>query len=79
MSDVKTKKICIFSAQYLPHMGGVERYTYYLAKEMTARGHKVVVVTSQCDGEEMHVKPEINEGIEVFILPSYIFVMRASR
>ena len=74
MSDVKTKKICIFSAQYLPHMGGVERYTYYLAKEMTARGHKVVVVTSQCDGEEMHVKPEINEGIEVFRLPSYIFV-----
>lgn len=74
MSDGTSKKICIFSAQYLPHMGGVERYTYYLAKEMVKRGHSVVVVTSQNVEEEMHVEAENNEGIEIYRLPSYIFV-----
>ena len=74
MSDGTFKKICIFSAQYLPHMGGVERYTYYLAKEMVKRGHSVVVVTSQNEEEEMHVEAENNEGIEIYRLPSYIFV-----
>lgn len=38
--------ICIFSAQYLPHMGGVENYTYNLAKYLTKCGDQVVVVTS---------------------------------
>lgn len=40
------RKICIFSAQYLPHMGGVERYTYNLAKKLKENGDQVVVVTS---------------------------------
>ena len=47
--DEKTmlkKRYCIFSAQYLPHMGGVERYTYNLAKELINQGNEVVVVTS---------------------------------
>lgn len=74
MSEAKKKKICIFSAQYLPHMGGVERYTYYLAKEMIARGHEVVVVTSELEGEKEHLLPEENENIEVFRLPSYNLV-----
>lgn len=40
------RKICIFSAQYLPHMGGVERYTYNLAKKLKENGDQVVVVTA---------------------------------
>ena len=28
------KKVCIFSAQYLPTVGGVERYTYNIAKQL---------------------------------------------
>ena len=28
------KSVAVFSANYLPHLGGVENYTYHLAKEM---------------------------------------------
>ena len=41
------KKICIFSAQHLPHMGGVERYTYNLCKKLIEKGNEPVVVTSK--------------------------------
>lgn len=43
-------KICIFSAQYLPHLGGVERYTENLAKHLKKRGDTVVIVTSKMAG-----------------------------
>ena len=32
------KKYCIFSAQYLPTIGGVERYTYNIAKKLIKKG-----------------------------------------
>ena len=31
--------ICFFSAQYLPTVGGVERYTYNLARYAVEAGH----------------------------------------
>ena len=40
----------IFSAQYLPTMGGVERYTNSLAKKLIEKGHSVTVVTSSLQG-----------------------------
>lgn len=40
---------CFFSPQFLPHMGGVERYTYNLAKNLAERGLKVLVITSLVD------------------------------
>lgn len=40
------KNYCIFAAQFLPHMGGVERYTYNLAKKLIEKGNSVMVVTS---------------------------------
>lgn len=40
------KRYCIFAAQYFPHMGGVERYTYNLAKKLIEDGNEVSVVTS---------------------------------
>lgn len=43
-------KIAIFSAQFLPHMGGVENYTYHLAKKMIAEGHQVFVITCNLGG-----------------------------
>lgn len=43
---IKGKHYCIFTANYLPNLGGVERYTYNLAKKLTAQGNKVTVVTS---------------------------------
>ncbi len=58
--------VCIFSSQYLPHMGGVERYTYNLARYLIRRGDRVTVVTSRIPGTKAH---EVSEGIEIFRLP----------
>ena len=60
-------RFCIFSAQYLPHMGGVERYTYYLAKELITKGHEVTVVTSLSEGQKEH---EVSEQIEIYRMSS---------
>lgn len=61
------KNICIFSAQYLPHTGGVERYTYNLAKKLIEHGNSVTVVASQIDQAPEY---EISDGIEIYRLPA---------
>ena len=61
-------KICIFSAQYPPHMGGVEKYTSNLAHKLTEKGCEVIVVTSSLEGQP---KEEISDGIRIYRLPSY--------
>ena len=67
--EVKTldKVYCFFSARYLPCLGGVERYTYNLAKELTQKGNKVFIVTSLI-GNELEYE-ERDEAI-VYRLPS---------
>lgn len=42
----ENKTYCLFSAQYLPYLGGVESYTQNLAKTLIEKGNKVIVVTS---------------------------------
>lgn len=62
------ESIAIVSAQFLPHIGGVERYTDCVAKEIQRRGYDVTVVTSEypeCSNREMV------DGVEVYRLPSY--------
>lgn len=59
-------KICIFSAQYLPHLGGVENYTYNLSKQLIQRGHEVVIVTSNVQRISSY---EIMKGIPVYRMP----------
>lgn len=62
-------KFCIFSANYLPNIGGVERYTYYISKELIKNGHSVTVVTSNVFNlEPIEITPE---GIELCRLPCY--------
>ena len=39
----KVKKICFFSAHYLPEKGGVEKYTYNLASKLSSRGYEITV------------------------------------
>ena len=39
------KTIAIFSGYYLPHLGGVERYTYNLAKKLNNMGYRLIIVT----------------------------------
>lgn len=60
------KRIVIFSAQYLPHTGGVENYTYQIARQFERKGHHAVVVALRNSGGEAY---EIDpEGFEVFRL-----------
>lgn len=63
-----THSYVIFSAQYLPTVGGVENFTASLASELASEGHRVTVVASEhpdaCDREDTN-------GFEVVRLPAY--------
>ncbi len=59
--------ICFFSAQYLPTAGGVERYTYNLARRAARRGHRVAVVTSALPG--LPARETGEAGVEILRLP----------
>lgn len=64
-------KICIFASHYLPYLGGIERYTYNLAKALQKLGDEVLVVTNN----DMKLKNvEIMDGIRVLRLPCYNFM-----
>ena len=65
------KRYCIFSAQYLPHMGGVERYTYNLAKKLVEKGNDVTVVTSNVENVLYY---EHMDGIQVYRMPCFNFM-----
>lgn len=62
------KRYLFFSARYLPYLGGVERYTYNLAKYLTKAGNQVIIITSLIGEEPVH---EIREEAEIFRLPSF--------
>lgn len=63
-----SKTYCFFSARYLPYLGGVERYTYNLAKELISFGNNVIIITSHIGFEPAY---EENEGIKIYRLPSF--------
>ena len=65
------KNYLFFSAQYLPHMGGVENYTYNMTKVLVERGNKVTIITSHLENT---LEYEMDNGIEIIRLPSYFFV-----
>lgn len=64
----KKIRYCIFAAQYLPHMGGVERYTYNLSKKLIEKGNEVVVVTSNVYQLQEY---EVMDRIEVYRIPCF--------
>ena len=59
--------ICFFSAQYLPTPGGVERYTWNLARKAVHNGCQAIVVTSALPG--LPERETDADGIEIFRLP----------
>lgn len=65
---VSSKTYCIFSAQFLPHLGGVERYTYNLGKKLIEYGHKVIIVTSNT---ENLCDKEVIDGMIVYRMPCF--------
>ncbi|MBQ6885584.1 MAG: glycosyltransferase family 4 protein [Clostridia bacterium] len=63
---------CLFCANYLPNLGGVERYVYNLSKQLLKLGHSVTVVTSNVFDLPYY---EVDEnGIEIFRMPCYNFM-----
>lgn len=61
-------RYCFFTAQYLPTVGGVERYTYNLARELIKRDNEVIIITSLIPGT---ISEEITkEGIQIFRVPT---------
>lgn len=60
--------ILIFSAYVPPHVGGVERYTASLSKELVKFGYQVIVVTSNYDSRE---NTYIDDGVTIIRLPIY--------
>jgi len=61
-------KFAFFSAQYLPTIGGIERYTRNLALALTRQGHHVTIIASEVPGAPQR---ETDEGVEVMRLPSW--------
>ena len=63
-----SRTYAIFSAQYLPHVGGVETFTAHLAHQLVLGGDGVCVVTSARDDA-----PEVEtqeDGVRIVRLPS---------
>ncbi len=72
MKKGDSKTFCIFSAQYLPHIGGVEVFTKNLANALISNGDDVVIVTNDLEG--LPSCEHLEEGIEIFRLPCHPFL-----
>ncbi|MCL1847424.1 MAG: glycosyltransferase family 4 protein [Coriobacteriia bacterium] len=59
---------CIFSAHYLPYLGGVESYTDSLSRALVELGNRVIIVTSNTH----HLEPIITkDSVTIVRLPCY--------
>lgn len=69
------KTIAIFSGYHLPHLGGIERYTDNLSKELVKRGYKVVIVSSDYQFDKNYEMEK--EGITYLKIPVHkLFISR---
>lgn len=59
----------IFSANYLPNIGGVERYTDNLARELVQMGNSVTIVTNNVFDLKQH--EQLDDGMEIIRLPCF--------
>jgi glycosyltransferase involved in cell wall biosynthesis len=60
-------KFLFFSAQYLPTIGGIERFNYDLGRALVGEGHQVTIITSELPDQPTH---EFDQGLEIVRLPS---------
>lgn len=63
----KNKKIIIFTGFYLPHLGGVERYTEKLVEQLLKLKYEIVIVTSKHDDD---LKNYEKNKISIYRLPT---------
>lgn len=61
------RSYALFSAQYPPHLGGIENFTQGLAKALVEMGNDVTVVTN--DTEKLGEGLVIEDGVNVLRLP----------
>ena len=59
------KTILLISGVYLPHLGGVERYTFELASRLKS-DYNVVIITTNTEGLAFD---SVEDGVRVFRLP----------
>ena len=64
---MSNKSICLVSAQYLPHVGGVENFVYNISRELAGRGHEITIITSGYGDLPTYEK---DGNIEIYRLPS---------
>lgn len=64
-----TKTITIFSANYLPHIGGVENFTYHLSQALEAMNYHVIIVTNNVFNLTNH--EFLKSGIEIYRVPCH--------
>lgn len=62
----------LFSAQYPPHMGGIENFTFNLARALVRRGNAVVVVTNDTNSVGSGIKDD--DGVCVLRFPCFPLV-----
>ena len=64
-----SKRLCIVTHTYLPHVGGIERVVYEQSKRLSAKGFKPFIVTSRMNTDKSY----IIEGIQVHCYDSVNF------
>ena len=64
--------IGIVTAQYFPHVGGVETFTKELTKTLIDRGHRVTIITSRLNKECKW--REITDGVRIIRMPALILM-----
>ncbi len=63
------RSIVIFSANYLPNIGGIERFTEGVSCALAHMGVHVTIVTNNCFG--LPSKEVLTEGVDIIRLPCY--------
>ncbi|MBE6470024.1 MAG: glycosyltransferase family 4 protein [Coriobacteriaceae bacterium] len=66
---VASRRIAVFSANYLPSLGGVEVYTNGLAHELARQGHQVTIVTN--DVSNLGPRAVERNGVRIVRLPCF--------
>lgn len=61
--------ILMFSANYLPNIGGIEKFTFYLSRELEKMGNHVVIVTNNVFDLPLH--ETFNTGVEIYRFPCF--------
>lgn len=68
----ESRHVTIFSANYLPNLGGVERFTEGLAFALAKMGVKVTIVTNNTF--DLEARENLGHGVDIVRLPCYPFI-----